>query len=194
MTTIGSIVRFILVTGRNMNKNNSSLVSTYLWLSMILSKISWKVIFVDDIVHTFITLSYENYDLRWNHSQLVSIQVKIGPEYGYICVSLTEIVEQIRLVCFSNEKIINISLNFCFQLEQAGRRRFSRSIDERINIEFHYILGCIFNLWSKHDETTIAKTLKSNFTGIDDTAKGGLTQFWDVSTLILFALKDCKRS
>ena len=47
---------------------------------------------VNDCMHMYITLSrwHEDYDLRWNRSQLVAIDVKTGPTYveqSVVCIN-----------------------------------------------------------------------------------------------------------
>ena len=40
-------------------------------------EIPWKLNFVDDFLHTFITLWHWDYDLHWNRSQLVSVKLEL---------------------------------------------------------------------------------------------------------------------
>ena len=44
-------------------------------------QILWKVIFVNDLMHTLINLWHEDYDIRWCCSQLASTEFKTGSTY-----------------------------------------------------------------------------------------------------------------
>ena len=78
MTAIVSIDWFILVARRDMNEDNSCLVSAYMWPSLILRKICRKVILASDFIYVFITLRQKDYDLcQGNQLQSNMLNVEI---------------------------------------------------------------------------------------------------------------------
>ena len=96
MTAIFSIVRFVLVAGGNMNEGNSYLMSAYL----LAFSDALKLIFVNNLVNTFISLWHEDIThaktvLSWlllkfkkwsnirktEHSQISVYQGNVSREY-----------------------------------------------------------------------------------------------------------------
>ena len=80
ITAIFSIVRFILITGRNMNKT-IAVWCYHTCAQQWYFEIFWKVIFVNGFTETFILQWHGDMAYAENRSQLVSIVVKVVPSY-----------------------------------------------------------------------------------------------------------------